>query len=257
MPDLREQFDHHAFLASLADRLGQVVAEGGESFLVHVSPQPDGPDVALLPLEGLAPADALLGTVAPEAWSALGVAAGGWAGSVDGPASERVRAEIVILVARDGHVVSRVRYGDDVLREPPANGLTLDCLQRALGLPTAPPEVPVAELLAVEWLERILDAGRRRRPLSWSAIRRLHPAEEVGECPDWGQLRWLAVEGRWEVPGLTPTEAAWCDDGAFSRWALDGRPPSSALLAALPGVVGTAHARRCARIARRPGTIIR
>lgn len=94
--------DHHAFLGVLAEGLLAVTCEGGDAFLVHVNPQVDGPDIGILPLDGLAPADALLGAVAPEEWSAMGVATGGWARPMDGPASGRERAEVVVLVARTG-----------------------------------------------------------------------------------------------------------------------------------------------------------
>jgi hypothetical protein len=264
--------DHHEFLDNLADCLGHVLSEGGDPFLVHVNPKADGPDIGILPLDGLAPADALLEMVAPEEWSALGVAAGGWARSMDYPEEGRSRAEMVVIVARDGHVVARVRHGGEVTTDPPASGLTLDGLQRALGLPTAPPDVPVTHLLTTAWLERVIETGRRRRrPLSWSAIRNLHPAweligtsigadadlvelnAELEQCTDWDRLRWAAVEGRWEVPDLTPSAAAWCDAGAFSRWALTGRRPVPSLLAELQAVIGPAHARRCARIVRRAG----
>lgn len=164
-----------------------------------------------------------------------------------------------------------MRHGGEVLTEPPAYGLTVDGLQRAMGLPTAPPDVCVTQLLTTAWLERVLEVGRnRRRPLSWSAIIALHPAQEVlgaaagdgdlvqlnrqmDTAVTWGRLRWWAIEGRWEVPGLTPTDAAWLDDGAFSRWALAGRSPLPRLVAALAGVIGPAHARRCARVVRRLG----
>jgi hypothetical protein len=170
----------------LAASLGRAIAEDGGGVLVHVVARPDGPEVGILPLAGLAPSDVLLGADAPEDWAVLGVATGGWARSLD-RRSGRVRAEVVVLVVRDGRVVGRVRQGDQVFTEPPAYGIALDCLQRALGLPTAPP-----------------------------------PAEPA---VDWASLRELVVEGGWPALGLTPTEAAWLDVGAFSRWILgQGRP---------------------------------
>ncbi len=253
MPESECPSDHHAYLPALAKSLGRAVADNGGGILVHVVPKPDGPDVGILPLDGLAPADALLGTVAPEHWSVLGVASGGWARSLDRPAGPRVRADVVVLVARDGEVVSRVRHGDEVLTEPPAFGVTLDCLQRALGLPTAPPEVPATQFVATAWLEGVLVAGRAgHRPPAWSEIRwLLSTAAEEGF--DWGRLRWMMVEGRWEEPGLTPADAAWFDDGAFSRWVLSGRPPLPAMLAELGRVIGRTEARRYAQKLRRLG----
>jgi hypothetical protein len=166
-----------AFLDALADSLGRAIADNGDGVLVHVIARPEGPDVGILPLDGLAPAEALLGAIAPPEWAVLGVATGGWARSLDRP-GRRVRAEVVVLVVRDGRVVGRVRQGDEVITEPPAYGATLDCLQRALGLPTAPP----------------------------------------GDTSvDWAGLRELAIRGGWPALGLTPEEAEWLDAGAFSR----------------------------------------
>lgn len=110
-----------AFLDDLADSLARAIADNGGRFLVYVVVGPDGPDVGTLPLDGLAPADVLLGAVAPADWAALGVA-------TTGP------ADVVVLVGRDGRVVGRARQGDRAGTEPPAYGVTLDCLQRALGL---------------------------------------------------------------------------------------------------------------------------
>jgi len=44
------------FLRDLAESLGWAVADNGGAVLVHVIPQPEGPDVGVLPLDGLAPA---------------------------------------------------------------------------------------------------------------------------------------------------------------------------------------------------------
>ena len=168
-----------AFLGDLADSLGRAVADNGGGALVHVVPSAGGPDVGILPLDGLAPTDVLLGAVAPADWAVLGVATLGWARPLDRRrAAPRSRAVVVVLAARDGRVVGRLRQGDRVLTEPPAWGITLDCLQRALGLPTAPPE----------------------------------------PTTDWARLRQMVIAGGWPEAGLTPEEAAWLDDGAFSRW---------------------------------------
>lgn len=173
------------FLDHLADSLGRAIADNGGGVLVHVVARPHGPDVGILPLDGLAPADVLLGAVAPANWAVLGVATTGWARPL-GRRTGRVRAEVVVLVARDGRVVGRVHQGDQVITEPPAPCVTLDCLQRALGLPTPPPAD-----LAVNW------AG----------------------------LRELAIAGGCPALGVTPEEASWLDDGSFSRWVVtQGQP---------------------------------
>jgi hypothetical protein len=178
-----------AFLDDLADSLGRAVADNGGGVLVHIAVGPDGLDVGILPLDDLAPADVLLGAVAPPDWAVLGIATLGWARPLDRrrPA-RRARAAVVVLVARDGRVVGRVRQGDHVLTEPPAWGVTLDCLQRALGLPTAPPE------------------------------------PSTDGATDWARLRQVVISGGWPEAGITPEEASWLDDGAFSRWVAAPRP---------------------------------
>ena len=191
-----------SFLGDLADSLGRAMADNGGGVLVHVSVGPDGPAVGLLPLDGLAPSDVLLGAVAPADWAVLGVATQGWArplgpGRPAGSAPRRVPADVVVLVTRDGQIVGCVRHGDRVITEPPASAITLDCLQRALGLPTAPPE----------------PAG--------------------GAALDWAGLRQLAAAGAWPGLGLTSEEAEWLDDGAFSRWVAGrGHPLPAELLRA-------------------------
>ncbi|MGI8807174.1 MAG: hypothetical protein ACR2KK_04935 [Acidimicrobiales bacterium] len=199
-----------AFLEYLADSLGGAIADNGGGVLVHVSTDPDGPSVGILPLDGFPPANLLLGAVAPEDWAVLGVATMGWARPRGrhrpaGSAFGRVRAEVVVLVARDGRVVSRVRQGDRVFTEPPAYGATLDCLQRALGLPTAP------------------------------------PAADGEPALDWSRLRQLVAGGAWPELGLTPEEAAWFDDGAFSRWLLGECHPLPAKVRRAMGVDRSPH----------------
>lgn len=168
-----------AFLGHLADSLGRAIADNGGDVLVHVIARPDGPDIGILPLDDLPPAEVLLGTVAPPAWAVLGVATQGRVQPIGWGRPPGVRAEVVVLVARDGRIVSRVRQGDRVITEPPAYGATLDCLQRALGLPTAPPGEPSL---------------------------------------DWARLRGQVIRGGWPELGLTPEEVEWLDDGAFARW---------------------------------------
>jgi hypothetical protein len=259
-------------LDHLADSFGQAVADNGDAFLVHVITTPDGLDVGILPTEGQAPSDMLLGTVAPDHWSALGVATLGDVISLDS-GQRSGRASVVVLVARDGHVVSRVRQGDQVMTEPPASGITLDCLQRALGLPTAPAAVPVSHLLSLLWLDRVVRAARgRRQPLRWGQVSRLHPAvelaaaipgvadtylesvvEELDRSVNWDRLRQLVMAGGWPVFGITPEEAAWFDGGSLSRWVFAQWPSVPVLLAEVRRALPSAEARRCSGLLRRLG----
>lgn len=267
------------FLGQLADSLCTAVDDGAGGQLVHVAATDDGLTVGLLDLEGAPPADVLLGTVAPDDWVALGVATGGWAHPLDaGPGDRRgpTRTVVVVLVLRSGDVVSRLRVGDEMIHEPPAYGLTLDCLQRALGLPTAPPLASTGDLFARMWLADVVAAAEEQRgALTWAQARARHPAivllegtepiagaddpvlagRALERALDWEQLRWMAVEGRWSAGPLTPTDAAWCDAGAFSRWVLDRRPDVDALLVEVKQTAGSGVARRCAAVLRRLGVL--
>ena len=278
------------FLGQLADELSATDDdEDGDGLLIHVVPTDDGANVGFLNLEGKAPADVLLGTVAPDEWVALGVAAHGWARPLDpatggiastvGGRGWRRRSSSVVLVHRSGQVVSRLRVGDEVHREPPAYGLTLDGLQRALGLPTAAPLVTTGVLFATMWLESVVVAAREGGTLTWAGARTLHPAirllasadeplpPEAGDpiaagtalarvC-DWEFLRWQAVEGRWSAPPLTPVDAAWCDTGAFSRWVMTGHPGLDELLVEVKRAAGSGVSRRCASVLYRLGVLTR
>lgn len=230
--------DHHAFLCLLADSLLTSLAEGADSTLVHVIETTDGGDVGLLPLDGAAPAEFLLGMVAPADWSALGVATRGRSRPLDGHGPSST-AEIVVLVPRVGEVIGRMRHGGEVVKDPPAYGLTLDCLQRALGLPAAPPQVPVVHFVATAYLEAVLRTGGDP-----STMEMMAPGLEWGSL-GWDRLRQLAIEDGWPSSTLSLEDAAWLDDGSFSRWILDGRLPLPALLAEVAATVGMAEAREC------------
>jgi hypothetical protein len=233
--------DLSAFLRLLAESLLSSLANGGEAMLIHVIAREDGPDVGFLPLDGAAPAELLLGTVAPAEWSALGVATRGRAGPLagHGPAST---AEVVVLVPRVGEVVGRMYHGGHLITDAPEYGLTVDCIQRALGLPTAPPQVSSAHWLATTWLEAVL-----RSPDAPGTA----AAFGVGE--DWSSLGWerirqLVASGQLPDPTVVPEDAAWFDEGSFSRWVLAGRPSLPSLLREVAAVVGFAEARHCAGV---------
>lgn len=270
------------FLERLSDSLCDVIAKGGDGFLVHLvaAPDGDGHDVGTKPLEGIAPAEALMGTVVPEHWWAFGLAVGGWVRPMgpEGRVGERAgRAANVVVVTRSGEIVSRTRIDGRTMTEPPAYGITLDAIQRALGLPTAPPLVTTGHYFSAIWLESVIAVSARRprggRRLRWSEVCRLHPTFMVLADADpgdsavelaamaierscrWERLRWLVVEGAWPERTLTPTEAAWFDEGSFSRWVLGNRPPLPTLLDDVARRAGTTTARRCAGVLHRVGCL--
>jgi hypothetical protein len=238
--------DHHAFLCLLAETLIESLAGGGESALVHVVFRSDGPDVGILPLDGVAPAEFLLGAEAPAEWAALGVATRGRAGPLSGR-SPSSTAEVVVLVPRAGEIVGRMRHAGQLIKDAPEYGLTVDCLQRALGLPTAPPQEPATIVLAMAWLQAVLNAA--------------DPAEALAMLEsglDWDSLRWerlrqLVAQGAWQDAAVAPEDAAWFDEGSFSRWLLAGRPPLTAVLAEVATAVGFDEARTCTEVLRDMG----
>ena len=265
------------FLAVVADAFSQTVADDAGDVLIYVEPTADGYDVGVHELEGQPPADILLGCVAPDEWVALGVAARGTARPLDpqpGESEQARRSSVVVLVHRSGQVVSRLRVGDEVSHETPAHGLTLDCLQRAFGLPSAPPMTSTGGLFAATWLENVLvAAGDRPMGLTWAQIQALHPARQLldSDHPDapaadlvaaarvlervcgWERLRWMVVEGAWLERDLSPTDAAWFDTGAFSRWVLGQRPGIELLLEELNRNLPSGVVARCAAVVRRLG----
>ncbi len=126
--------------------------------------------------------DHLLGFVAPPRCSAIALTASGWARSMDLPPpiarAEQQRVRITCAVDRDGRVAGRIRWADGShVDEPPSSGRSLDILRRCLGLPTDPPAVPSAQLLAAQWLAAVTRIARlRARPLRWEEVAAQHPA---------------------------------------------------------------------------------
>lgn len=211
---------------------------------------PEAADVSLLSLEGTSPTQFLFGLLAPVEACAVGLAAGGWTL----PRSpDRCRARTLVLADRDGNLAGYARVADGpVIDEPATEGLAVDALRRTLGLPTPPPTVPLSELLACEWLDKVVEVSRQSsRRLSWRRAAALHPAvrllasegashdelplvevgRAVGNVGDWSSLRTLAMAGRWPCRCyVPPLVAAWMDDGIFARWCRSVHPPLAELV---------------------------
>jgi len=269
------------FLGRLADSFCTTVDDRRGASLLRVASTDDGLEVGILDLDG-PPAEALLGAEVPDEWVALGVVAGGWAHPLDdGQVGRGCRRRVtsVVIVHRSGEIVARLRVGnDEVLREPPAYGLILDGLQRAFGLPTAPPLCSTGVPFAILWLEDIVVAASAGSgPFTWADARALHPAwkvfgaDEAGpptadllvaatalqETMNWECLRRLAIARPRPTPWLTPEEAAWCDAGAYSRWWMDRLPSLDFFLAEVRRSAGSGVARRCANVLHRLGVLSR
>lgn len=118
----------------------------GDASLVRLAEPPGHPDeveLGLLRLGGAHPCDVLDDLLVEPSCVALGVACGGWAAPLDplvrdGPAPPSAHPDAerilqVVLVARTGEVVGRLRFPDGtVLTAPPADGAVLSSLREAL-----------------------------------------------------------------------------------------------------------------------------
>lgn len=255
--------DLSAVLPALAEALLHTQADHGPARCVTVTTTAGGIEVAAVPLEGH-PADTLLGLALPDAVVALGVACSGWAARYDAAAFEaacrraapadrpgrhpgRRRVRQATVVGRSGSVASCLHLdGERPVDAGRPAGLILDCLLRALDRPTDPPPVAALEVLVVAWCQALAALGRTgdRAGGRWSwpaAIAAAPPPEPIGVT--WGDLRWAAVDGAVPVADLSPSTAAWMDDGMFARWVLPAVPDLRVAQAAAAAVL-TDAARR-------------
>lgn len=221
--------------------------------LVRARPTPDGVDLALRPLpEGVHPVDLLLGHVVPRRWAAAGLVAPAAARPVDG--AEGPHLVVAVLVGRDGTVAHRGcdHTGADVLpADAPPTGRLVDLLRRALGLPTAPPGVAPGALWEAVWLDAVVAAAAAggTPTLGPDLADALSATTAPGDHRGWDHLRGLA-SGRRAPAGATdaalatalrdlvePADAAWMDDGCFSRWVLGALPDPAQLLDAVDALL--------------------
>ncbi len=206
-------------------------------------------ELALHPLSGPDPVQDLFGFVAPPTWSAFGLVATGRtraaAGCPPHPAADQA-VLVGFLVSRRGETAS-LTWGSHLLDPSgePVVGRIPDACRRSLGLPTEAPQAPVIELWATLWLERVLtDVLAEPGPRTWDELAWSFPAfgvlsgatatstsvESVVAAGDaaqvwsWADLRRLHAAGTVASFGVTPADAAWMDDGMFSREALGGLP---------------------------------
>ena len=251
---------HSPTVASLR-QLAEVLHEGTVSWpgslVVTVAPAQE--EVAIgtwpVPAEVAHPADPLVGFLAPENWSAIGLVTRGRAWTDDpagGGAGGRVHAGTVVLTdavatpvritslfGRDGTVTTLLTRADqriEVIDEPPA-GWVADVMARALGLPTPPPESTLSTWVEAAWLDRIADVvlespGRVRR---WNTLARLHPLAPPGAAlpgvllavesraldleSSWTRMRRLWDGAPSAAPGLAPPGGLPVD---LSDWFDDG-----------------------------------
>lgn len=230
----------------------------------------NGVDVALRRLYGDDPVADLVGFVAPDDWIAFGIVASGrWYAMGEhevGPdgltcppfreADGRVR--LASFVTREGEAVSATSQDGD---EPTVqwldpgrpNGRADDVCRRALGLPTPAPRRDVRELWGLVWCDVIAERVLDRGCATWTDIATAHPAighlgiseatstawavdnlvrlgEQFGALHPWEDLRQLCARNEWQMQGIDSEDAAWMDEGMFSRWNLASYPELGEIL---------------------------
>lgn len=194
--------------------------------------------------------------------------------AIVGPGEGR-RVRAVCLMTRCGALAGYLRDGPVVLiDEPPSVGRVLDCMRRAFGLPTPPPEEPTDVLLARFWLIAVADQGRAAgRRLTWREVALLHPVVGVAtaagllvppsqferilrlgaEVWDWNYLLSEASEPGWIADVLPKGAAGWVDEGMLSRFMSDAIPSADVLLATALAVVEPAAGKRIRSVLARLG----
>ena len=197
----------------------------------------EGCDVGFKDIDGH-PLNSLLGFTAPAEWLALGVCAEGWAASIGAgrpsKAKGRMRMRTTMLVTRDGAVASGMRLAGAEFELMPGEGegTIPDGLKRAMGVPTAPPEVPFEGWVARMLLMLIIgDEPRGHRRVPWCQLRpSLDNYKAIAAEGSWEKFRGFAAKREGLVADLTPEDAAWMDEGMFSRWVIGGLPSYEHLL---------------------------
>lgn len=236
------------------DLLDGLVRDDIPPALLHFTPDAEGFDLGIQPLEGCHPTDLLLGFTAPADWHAMGIATGGWAYHLaerGSPERRRTRVHVVSLVSRSGEIAHRTAvHGDDPLVEALAGsteqptGEQIDLLRRALSMATPPPPCGTEVYWAIEWLAAVL-GSEPDETVTWAEVASVHPAlallarsrspHDDGDLIDiidaftavctWDRLRHLVAQDRFAVPELAPIDARWLDDGSFARFVLNRCPP--------------------------------
>ena len=249
-------------LEALLDALVQTPTNGAFVFGI-TNLDDDGIEVSVLPC--VDPVETLMGFEAPAAWNAVGVIAAARGVGDAGDASDAL--VVGFTIDRDGNQCSELRDSSRCRSATEPRGRIVDVCRRSLGLRTAAPESTTTGLWNAIWLDRVLvsilddDLGASRP--SWLAIVAMHPAatrtttEAVELAFDarrrgaelgWPIARRRCAEGLLEIADLDPADAAWMDDGMFSRFARDGYVGHQPLLDDLAELLPVAVARRVRRV---------
>ncbi len=190
---------------------------------------------------------------------------------------ERRRCRAVCLVTRSGDLGGYLREGPAILiREPPSMGRVPDCMRRALGLATPPPEESTDRLLTYLWLSQVRGAAEEApTPLDWAAVKRWHPAVQVAreagvDIPaaqlmsilrlasdvwSWTNLAQQASGPGWLSDLLPEGAGGWMDEGILSRWLLASFSGLDQLLDRVTPLVTPAAAKRLRGTLRQLGVL--
>jgi len=253
-------------LTSLPDHLVIGVEHRGDHLDLFVRPFPEDDR------SGVA---GLLAFVAPARWCAVGAVVGGTARD---PATGRVLSTdctIRVVVTRHGEVASHTLV-DGVAIDTPSDrletaarpeavplvdpfidptgesqGLLVDVLHRALGLPCpgAPPELPA--LAALVWLNSVLEHALLRGHITWPEAVELHPGDpgpshvlasvemltealvRSADDADWRRMHRRAAAGHSPTADLSAQEVAWMDTTLFARWTMSALTDHHSTIATL------------------------
>ncbi len=173
-------------------------------------------------------------------------------------AATRREIDLVCAVCRNGTVTWNAIAGTDNLRVPtPDGGQMLDCLRRAVGVPTPPPSRSPEVLEGPLWAVRLAAAARAGTvKLSWSKVEACRPSpppqapSRTGSAysgtmyQDWERLRVAAVAGLTSTWFPGRPICGWMDAGMFSRWVVASIPSPAELTAALRDLLEPPAARR-------------
>ena len=177
------------FLAGLVSSRGDglVISEGEDLTAARRDESSKLYELHVVPIGAQGVVQQLLEFRAPRSWEALFVATEGHEVS-----SEESNVYVTFVASRDGRRIALLASkGNDkpICETREVRGRIVDCVLRALELPSPPPTESVGLV------------SRRHRT--------------------WEELRQATAAGKFYVPDVHPDLAEWMDAGIFSRWCLE------------------------------------
>jgi hypothetical protein len=187
----------------------------------------------------------LLSWDVPDSWFGLVVVAGGRCHSLADRDASPGRAHFAFALDRDGRHATFLTSSAGTMRsvdgERPV-GHVVDVAHRLLDLPAPGAPADPRDLVAVRWLEELLDLSDDKAMEGfiddWSLVAQAHPAfaGAAGPSPidlaaatrvaarsaDWGVLLAAMVSDGWAFGHLGPDQLARLDAASFSRFVMAG-----------------------------------